>query len=312
MTRMTQRTSHRVGVALLTLLVTIQVAACSNNPVSPEERVATLEIDELPSLLVPGDTLQLEVVVLDAAESEVQGATITWTSSDLAVATVSSDGLITAVAEGTTIITAEVLAASDTATLVVTTGSTSYQVVFDATWSVTTHPASFPANPSFSGLIGGTHGDSVTFWDEGALASFGIKQMAELGSKTPLDFEVEAAILDGTGDGLVSGGGISPSPGSVQLTFDVSVDFPLVTLVSMIAPSPDWFVGVSSLSLLDEGSWVSSVVVELFAYDAGTDSGVIYTSADEPTDPRANISLITVSPFDVASPLGTFSFTRQP
>ncbi len=310
MTRMTQQAPHRLGVALLTLLGVIQLASCSNNPVSPEERVATLEIDELPSLLVPGDTLQLEVVVLDEAGSEVQFATISWTSSDLAVATVSSDGLITAVAEGTTIITAEVLAASDTATLVVTTGSTSYQVVFDATWSVTTHSTSFPANPSFSGLIGGTHGDSVTFWAEGSLASFGIKQMAELGSKTPLDFEVEAAILDGTGDGLLSGGGILPSPGSVQLTFDVSVDFPLVTLVSMIAPSPDWFVGVSSLSLLDEGSWVSSVVIELFAYDAGTDSGVIYTSPDEPTDPRDNISLITVSPFDVA--LGTFTFTRQP
>ena len=90
MTRMTQPTSHRVGVALLTLLGVIQIAACSNNPVSPEERVATLEIDELPSLLVPGDTLQLEVVVLDADSSEVQFATISWTSSDLAVATVSS------------------------------------------------------------------------------------------------------------------------------------------------------------------------------------------------------------------------------
>ena len=312
MTRMTRQTPHRSGVGLLTLLGVIQLASCSNNPVSPEERVATLEIDELPSLLVPGDTLQLEVVVLDAAGSEVQFAAISWTSSDPAVATVSSTGLVTAGAEGTTTITAEVLTVTSTADLVVTPGSTSYEVVFESIWSAGTHPASFPANPSFSGLIGGTHGDSVTFWAEGSPASFGIKQMAELGSKTPLDFEVEAAILDGTGDGLLSGGGISSSPGSVQLTFDVSVDFPLVTLVSMIAPSPDWFVGVSSLSLLDEGSWVSSVVVELFAYDAGTDSGVIYTSPDEPTDPRANISLITVSPFDVASALGTFTFTRQP
>ena len=93
--------------------------------------------------------------------------------------------------------------------------------------------------------------------------------------------------------------------------FDVNVDFPLVTLVSMIAPSPDWFVGVSSLSLLEEGSWLGSVVVELFAYDAGTDGGVIYTSPNEATEPRANISRITASPFDVASPLGTFTFTRR-
>ena len=165
--------------------------------------------------------------------------------------------------------------------------------------------------PSFSGLIGGTHAATVTFWAEGSLASDGIKNMAELGKKTPLDSEVEAAIQAGIADGLLWGGGISPSPGSVELTFDVNVDFPLVTLVSMIAPSPDWFVGVSSLSLLEEGSWVNSVVIELFAYDAGTDSGVMYTSPNEATDPRANASRIIVSPFDVASPLGTFTFTRS-
>jgi hypothetical protein len=151
----------------------------------------------------------------------------------------------------------------------------------------------------------------VTFWAEGSLAFEGIKNMAELGSKTPLDSEVEAAIEAGTADGLLSGGGISLSPGSVELTFEVNVDSPLVTLVSMIALSPDWFVGVSSLSLLEDGLWVSSVVVQLFAYDAGTDSGVIYTSPDEATEPRANISQIIVSPFGVASSLGTFTFTRR-
>ena len=186
-----------------------------------------------------------------------------------------------------------------------------YDVVFTSTWSANTHPASFPAGPHFSGLIGGTHGAAVTFWAEGSLASDGIKNMAELGQKTPLDSEVEAAIQAGTAHGLLSGGGISPSPGNVELTFDVNIDFPLVTLVSMIAPSPDWFVGVSSLSLLEEGSWVSSLAVQLFAYDAGTDSGVIYTSPDEATNPRGNISRIIVSPFDVASPLGTFTFTRR-
>ena len=308
---MTQQTPHRLGVGLLALLGTIQLAACDDNPVSPEERVVTLEITELPSLLVPGDTFQLEAVALDAGGSLVSGAVISWTSSDLAVATVSSTGLVTAGAEGTSTITGAVLTVLDTAQLTVTPDTTSYDVVFESIWSASTHPASFPANPHFSGLIGGTHGDSVTFWAEGSFASSGIKQMAEFGSKTPLDFEVEAAILAGTGDGLISGGGISPSPGSVELTFDVSVDFPLVTLVSMIAPSPDWFVGVNSLSLLEEGSWVSSVIIQLFAYDAGTDSGVIYTSPDEVTDPRVNVSRITVSPFDVASPLGTFTFTRR-
>ena len=44
---MTQQTPQRLGVGLLTLLGTIQLAAC-DNPVSPEDRVATLAITELP------------------------------------------------------------------------------------------------------------------------------------------------------------------------------------------------------------------------------------------------------------------------
>lgn len=45
----------------------------------------------------------------------------------------------------------------------------------------------------------------------------------------------------------------------------------------MIDPSPDWFVGVSRLELcLDNGSWVESKVLDLFPWDAGTDSGPTY------------------------------------
>ena len=273
---MTQPASHQFRVTLLALLGALQLTTCSD-PLQTEETVTTLEIvTELPTLLVPGGTVQLQAVARNADGGVVEGVAISWASSDQEVATVLSTGLVTAVAEGMVTVTAEILSVSDSAQLTVTTASTSCDVVFASTWSANTHPASFPANPHFSGLIGGTHGDNVTFWAEGSLASDGIKNMAELGSKTPLDSEVEAAIQAGTADGLLSGGGILLSPGSVELTFDVNVDFPLVTLVSMVAPSPDWFVGVSSLSLLEEGSWVSSLAVQLFAYDAGTDSGVIY------------------------------------
>ena len=307
---MIKRIQNRLGVGLLALLGALQLAGCSD-PLLPEETVATLEITtELPSFLVPNETLQLEAVLRDADGVAVVGVTITWTSSDQAVATVSSAGLVTAVVEGPFTITATVLTVSDSAQLTVTTASTSYDVVFASIWSAETHPTSIPPNPHFSGLIGGTHVANVTFWAEGSLASPGIKRMAELGQKDPLDSEVEAAIQAGTADGLLSGD-VSSSPGSVELTFDINVDSPLVTLVTMIAPSPDWFLGVNSLSLLEEGSWVSSVVIELFAYDAGTDSGVIYTSPDEATDPPANISRITESPFNVMSPLGTFTFTRS-
>ena len=188
-----------------------------------------------------------------------------------------------------------------------------YRVTFQATWSAATHPEDFPSNPHFSGLIGGTHNASVTFWREGALATDGIKNMSERGSKTPLDREVEAAIAAGTAEHLLSGGSIPLSPASVDLEFEIGQAFPLVTLVSMVAPSPDWFVGVAGLVLFENGQWVDERRIDLDPWDAGTDSGVTFTSPDLETMPRQPVSRIRTAPLSPAgrvTPMGTFTFRR--
>ncbi len=185
-----------------------------------------------------------------------------------------------------------------------------YQVTFESTWSAQTHPLDFPSGAHFSGLIGGTHNDKVSFWQVGSLASQGIQDMAELGSKTALTQEVQAASVAGTANAVLSGGGISPSPGSVSLTFNVDEAFPLVTLVSMLAPSPDWFVGVSGLSLRANGAWLPRVVVDLVLYDAGTDSGPSYGSPNMPSMPHVPIAENTSGAFASDNHVGTFTFDR--
>jgi len=190
-----------------------------------------------------------------------------------------------------------------------------YQVVFNATWSQATHPTNWPANAHFSGLVGGTHNASVHFWRDGETASEGIRLMAELGQKTTLLNEIAPAIASDAADFQLSGGGISPSPGSVSLTFPQPMrrDFPLVTLVSMIAPSPDWFVGVDSLNLIEDGRWVTNKVVTLYGMDAGTDSGASYASPDQVTVPRGVISAFTGFPAlvnGIIVPFGNYTFTR--
>ncbi|MCF7807812.1 MAG: spondin domain-containing protein [Candidatus Marinimicrobia bacterium] len=188
-----------------------------------------------------------------------------------------------------------------------------YTVEFEATWSDTTHPSNFPPSPHFSGLIGASHNDQVAFWNLDTLASTGMKDMAELGSKDALTSEIEAFIVSGEANQVLSGGYISPSPGSVSYSFTMSLDHPLVTLVSMLAPSPDWFVGVSGLDLTVDGQWLNELTVPLYVYDAGTDSGPDYTSANMQTRPPENISMIEDSPFmvgDSIPPVGTFYFQR--
>ena len=188
-----------------------------------------------------------------------------------------------------------------------------YRVTFDATWSAATHPIDFPPNPHFSGLIGGTHNDGAVFWQEGALASAGIESMAETGSKTLLTAEVQTQITAGNAGEVISGGGINPSPGSASTIFTATQNFNLATVVSMIAPSPDWFVGVSGIALFENNQWVDMVAVELRPYDAGTDSGTTYTSPNNDTNPPDPIAEITGYPFEnggTVAPLGTFTFER--
>jgi hypothetical protein len=191
--------------------------------------------------------------------------------------------------------------------------SARYQLTFEATWSDATHPLEFPPNPHFSGLIGASHSPAVRLWEEGEPATPGIENMAETGGKSPLDSEIDALIGSGGACTTISGGGINPSPGVVTVTFIVSQDCPVVSVVSMIAPSPDWFVGVSALGLFEDGGWIEQRVVELFPYDAGTDSGTSYASPDEPTASPEPIYRIETAPLLIdgaVPPLGTFTFSR--
>jgi hypothetical protein len=190
-------------------------------------------------------------------------------------------------------------------------GDATYTVTFDVTWSAATHPQDFPAGAHFSGLVGGTHGPAVQFWTPGSPASLGIQRMAEWGQQTTLAGEVQAAVTAGTAGSVILGPAIAALPGSAMATFIATPEHPLVTLTTMIAPSPDWFVGVMGLDLRPGGDWAEEMTAVLYPWDAGTDSGPTYASADLPTVPHVPVFAIAGAPFAPGEPLGTFTFRLQ-
>ncbi len=167
-----------------------------------------------------------------------------------------------------------------------------YRLRFEASWSDTTHPLNFPNNPHFSGLVGAVHNEQVRFWEPGQMATDGIQQMAETGNKSDLRLEVQAAIDNGSALMLIDGGGVASSPGTVSIDFEVSQDFPQITVTSMLAPSPDWFIGLHNHSLLVNGNFMGSHSIELVLYDAGSDSGARYSSPNETTSPLSPIARV--------------------
>ncbi len=278
---------------------------------------------------VPGHALAESVVVRveDAGGSPVEGVTVTFSAAeghgeaDPGMAVTDSEGLaatswtlgseagvqtLTAsVADGVTAdinaAVGEIEPASDTAR---------YRVTFNATWSATTHPTDFPSGAHFSPLIGAVHNESVSFWADSAIASPGIEQMAETGGTGLLTREIRAAIPDNALS-VINGRGIGSPASTTTSEIVVTLDHPLITLVTMIAPSPDWFVGVAGQSLQNEfGQWMDELTVVLYPYDSGTDDGSSYRSSNADSSPKQPIrSLRGVSPFSDEQ-IGTYTFTR--
>ncbi len=186
-----------------------------------------------------------------------------------------------------------------------------YDVTFTSIWNANDH-TKLPNNPHWSRLVGATHKTNDVFWKLGGIATPGIKSVAETGSPTVFKSEVTTQIDGGEADQYIQGPNLPTATGDILISdLAVQKDFPLLTLISMIAPSPDWVIGVNSYNLLDDqGNWKKSVTLDMFAYDGGTDNGTDYSSANSATNPLQPITMITTAPTN-GNKIGTLTITLK-
>ena len=173
-----------------------------------------------------------------------------------------------------------------------------YRLTFDAAFSELTHPVDFPGDEPniarFSPVAGLTHNSSVRLFEEGTIASEGLVNISQTGSRDPLDSELADVITSGAGQFYIeSDTRVRPSPDTISTTFEISESHPLLSVTSMIAPSPDWIVALRDMNLFQNGEFIESKVVQFIPYDTGSDSGESYASDNEDTQPREPIELIT-------------------
>ena len=169
-----------------------------------------------------------------------------------------------------------------------------YRATFENLWNSSDHPLNYPSNQHFSPLVGASHQAGVSFWSTGVLATPGVEAVAERGTTGSFISEANAAI--GQGDALqaiAGAGNIFVGQSTESDTFTVNDRFPLVTLLSMIAPSPDWFVGIHDYNLRSGPGFAESVVLEFDTfYDAGTEEGDRFSTSNPATNPLENIALV--------------------
>ena len=182
-------------------------------------------------------------------------------------------------------------------------GGTKYRVTFDIDWNSTNFPIDYLSGAHFSKLIGWSHDGSQTLFKVGSQATAGIKNMAETGATSPLNGEFDELIEKEKGFNYFIGGNLGKGSGSIVLDVEVTEKYPSVTLATMIAPSPDWYIAVVNINLLTNNSFVDQKVVEAKVYDAGTDNGVTFTSKNEVTSPQQSITLFVDVPLGNGSEL---------
>ncbi len=184
-----------------------------------------------------------------------------------------------------------------------------YSVTFTGNWTLQSTPGGVVSSAHFTTIAGGKHNSSVSFWAPGGTATAGLERLAELGITSGFISEIDASShTDASFTSNVGGGGT----GTSTFTLTVKKTHPLITLASMIGPSPDWFVGLHGFSLLDDDdNWKSTATMDLFPYDAGTEDGTEFTLANSATSPQGVItSLKGVGKFSNVR-MARISFTRQ-
>ena len=147
----------------------------------------------------------------------------------------------------------------------------------------------------FSPMAAMSHSNRYSFLTIRGLASPQVEQVAETGDNGRL-VKLAQHLKDKFVGTVASGTGPVLPWQSYSLVVKVNCAYPMVTAVSMIAPSPDWIVQINNVNLLgDDGYFVYKRSGFLIAYDAGTDDGAEFTaptdaSLDMPSEPQLNIA----------------------
>ncbi len=191
-----------------------------------------------------------------------------------------------------------------------------YRFTFQSNWSPeTTGGTAYPSGAHYSLFLHAAHNSDYTMWAPGEIASDGVERMAETGRLATLQSEADQAEAEGNvwRTRQVS----SPSPtGKTEFDIELRAEYPLFSAVTMIAPSPDWFIGAHGENLLLDTGWAAERRVDLYVYDSGTDSGPLYTSGNRDITPHepikrleGNAQLGFIPPMDSS---GFFMFKQIP
>ena len=189
-----------------------------------------------------------------------------------------------------------------------------YTVTFSTEFSEEEYPEDYPNNASFGTIVAIIHSPELSIYEVGQLASDGFASYVASG-----DVDGLASFLSSQGGEQNEGQFVIQTEGSIDavgtktFTLTFTPERTRVTFLAKLNPSPDWFLGASSLDIVDGIELKNEVTSDLILLDGGTRSGTTYDVST--TAESNNIGFASDAPFANGSPfsntIGSFEMTRN-
>jgi len=189
-----------------------------------------------------------------------------------------------------------------TASNVPITKGVEYSCVLTNNWSGANHPIDYArvsGSAHWSPPVLLAHSNLIDLWSPGDFASPGIENLAEMGTTSTLQSEIEVLQTKGLAGDLVIGVNQfnqfnAMNPTQDFETISLSPSSPCLSTISMMAPSPDWFSGIESFCPREPGGfWFQSFEVATYPFDAGTEMGETYSINNDPESRHGPIYPLT-------------------
>lgn len=187
--------------------------------------------------------------------------------------------------------------------LAVAEETATFRLTITSNWNQVDH-LSVPGSAHFSPVVVASHNSNYSVFAPGSKATSGFELVAEIGNASRLRREIRDEMRKGNvGDLVVTSNQFVLQEPVQTLDITVSKDHPYISLVSMIAPSPDWVIGIASTKLYTKEAGFCETIItkDLFAYDAGTEEGDFggnFSLNNSATSPIESLSLLTGQGFN--------------
>lgn len=161
-----------------------------------------------------------------------------------------------------------------------------YTIEITGKWSAPDF--TIPAGVHFTSVVGMVHNNNTRLWRSGTKASLGVENVAEIGNTTAIRKEIDSILARSSAISFLLINA-PPATGTTTSAIYCNSNYSRISFLSMIAPSPDWFIGLDGFNLFSSNKWISDTTINLYVYDAGTEDGDVFSSSNPATIPQQNI-----------------------